>query len=188
MEEVFGKLKEKLLIKVSPVYGVGSTYDYLRATHVRTAKGIYVVPSTRYVDDCQKLLEMENCSPCPTPGRQVTVEERPEHSIALDDERAGTYRSCVGKLIYHSQLRYDIQWCAGDLCREIKSPSEGAWKSLKRLLRYCSGTKDLAQFFSAEGHMSYIEVYVDASWASCVHTRKSVSSGVIRLGGSTVFT
>jgi hypothetical protein len=55
-------------------------------------------------------------------------------------------------------------------------------------VRYCSGTKDPSQFVSAEGHMYFIEVYVDASWASCVHTRKSVSSGVIRLGGSTVFT
>ena len=56
----------------------------------------------------------------------------------------------------------------------------------KHLLRYLKGTNNLGLTYRT-GFPLYYQVFTDASHASCVDTRRSIVSIVIKLGGNTVY-
>ena len=184
---IFVELRKHLLLKTSELFKKGDSYEHLKLKRVRREEGTYLCPTTKYVDDCLSLLGLEKCSPAPTPGRHVTKNLVDEYQEKLDMGTATIFRSCVGKLLFLSGQRYDIQWAIGSLCREIKEPTKGGMNSLKRLCRYLAGTREAVVFISSSGGLDAIEVFVDASWASCVLTRKSVGSGIVRIGGSPIY-
>eukprot|EP00974_Lingulodinium_polyedra_P095560 9261497-Lingulodinium_polyedra.AAC.1 len=70
----------------------------------------------------------------------------------------------------------------------MSNPTKGAWRKLKRIARYFIGVRRIVQEFRADGDERVIEVFTDSDWAGCRETRKSVSGGVICLGGDVVKT
>ena len=50
------------------------------------------------------------------------------------------YRSCVGKLLYLSPDRPDIQFVVQGLAAFMKEPTKRAWKAVQHLCMYLSGT------------------------------------------------
>ncbi len=99
------------------------------------------------------LLGMQDCKPAPTPAVK-SKKETDEHKEFLDDEQSSTYRSAVGILLYISHGRSDAQWAIGDLAKDIKHPTEGSMKRLKRCVRYLSATDRKATWIDARGDLA----------------------------------
>ena len=178
---IFEQLQNVLLIKIAPLHGIGDEYEHLRAWRKRTPDGLYIVSSQSYLDDVLELLDMKQCSGVATPAvpDKVVEDDQP-----LSAEMSSTYRCCVGKLLYMCQCRYDASWAIRHCCKFVKEPTTSALVKLKRLARYLHQTRNLSWFLPAAGEMTEIEAVVDSDWASCPRTRKSVSSGFLRMGGA----
>jgi hypothetical protein len=56
----------------------------------------------------------------------------------------------------------------------------------KHLLRYLKGTCTLGLTYRS-GYPLYYQIFTDASHASCVDTRRSIVSLVVKFGGNTVY-
>ena len=54
----------------------------------------------------------------------------------LDEERAGSFRSLVGALLYVSHDRRDIQFAAKSLATDLSNPTTFSWAMLGRLVGY----------------------------------------------------
>ena len=106
-----------------------------------------------------------------------------EDSPVADEAMGTTYRSAVGSLIFYGQDRAYIQLEIGLLGQYLKTPTEGAFKALKRLVRYLIGTKEMEIVMRMPKNVTpgvvLVEGYGDADWAGDKVTRKSRSSGHI---------
>ena len=85
----------------------------------------------------------------------------------------------MGILLYIAHDRHDAQWSIGELAKYIKTPTMGALKKLRRLVRYLSGTTDLSTWLDAKGSLDDVVAWVDAYWAGDLQSRRSVTSVVI---------
>lgn len=66
----------------------------------------------------------------------------------------------------------------------MNHPGENHWKTVKRVLRYLSGTVDHGLYFS-KGNIEVV-CYSDADWASSVEDRRSTTCYVVYLGPNPV--
>ena len=88
---------------------------------------------------------------------------------------------------------YIQQCCRPDISQVVKILSRYTTKFGKRhveyakhLLRYLKGTVALGLMYTARFPV-FLQIFTDASHASCVDTRRSITSVVVKLGGNTVF-
>ena len=78
---------------------------------------------------------------CPMPDHKLIYED----NTPIDNARRGQYQSIVGTLNYFSHgTRYDIAHSTARLSQFSSCPTEGAWKSLHRILQYLSGNRQFA--------------------------------------------
>lgn len=101
----------------------------------------------------------------------------------LDDP--SLYMQLVGKLNFLTHTRPDLSFCVQHLSQFMSDLRQPHWEAALHVLRYIKNDPSQGLFFSNDPSFS-IERYCDADWASCPHTRKSVSGFVILLGGSIV--
>ena len=62
------------------------------------------------------------------------------------------------------------------------SPTTKHLEQLKRLGRYLVGNRRFVQRFNFQEIISFLDIYVDANFADCVGTRKSISGGTAMYG------
>ena len=65
-----------------------------------------------------------NTKGCRVPGTQKNLCSDEEGQKPLDEVRAGTYASCVMRLMYLAQDRHDIVYTVKNLSRKVIRPSE----------------------------------------------------------------
>ena len=98
------------------------------------------------------------------------------------------YRSLVASVNYMATDQPDLQFACKEACREMASPSEGAWIKLKRMGRYLVGRLEVIWRYPwKQGHGGW-RVWVDSDWAGDEVTRRSTSGGIIALGSHCVKT
>jgi len=134
---------------------------------------------------------MLDCSPDKTPYDSIPIQmELPngEEGVPLSPEDHANYRSIIGGLLYLANLtRIDICFQVNRLAQFCHEPKAHHLKAAKRVLRYLSGTSNLALLFkSTDGDKHKIDAYSDSDWATDHTDRKSVSGGLIKLGGNLV--
>ncbi|XP_048447412.1 secreted RxLR effector protein 161-like [Pyrus x bretschneideri] len=81
-------------------------------------------------------------------------------------------------------MRPDICHVVSTVSRYQSNPGQAHWQTVKRIMRYLQGTKDLALFYQG-GNMK-LRGYSDANWASDRDERKPTSSYAFVLGGGIV--
>jgi hypothetical protein len=93
----------------------------------------------------------------------------------------------VGHASYlHMCTRPDIGQVVKILSRYTKVFGQRHIEYAKHLLRYLKGTRNEGLVYRT-GFPPYYQIFTDASHASCVDTRRSIVSIVLKLGGNTVF-
>ncbi|KFD64371.1 hypothetical protein M514_23395 [Trichuris suis] len=102
--------------------------------------------------------------------------------IQIEREGDGSFllhqRNKIDKL-----LEPDVAVAVGILSRRVENPMEFDWKSVKRIMRYLSTTKDFKLRLSPIGDME-LKCYVDADWAGHKTYRRSTTGFVFKLGNS----
>ncbi|KAK4382735.1 Retrovirus-related Pol polyprotein from transposon RE2 [Sesamum angolense] len=95
------------------------------------------------------------------------------------------YRRLIGRLLYLGFTRPDISFAVQQLSQFLQAPRTSHWDAALHVLRYLKGTPSTGLFFSSSSS-SQLTAYSDASWASCLDSRRSITGYCIFLGTSLV--
>lgn len=108
-----------------------------------------------------------------TPGIVLNAAVEGEQAVDVP------YRELVGCLLFlASHTRPDIQFSVIALAQFSNCPSLKHWKYLCQVLQYVVNTKELAINLSRISNCT-LNVYTDASWASDLVDRKSISGFIV---------
>ena len=104
-------------------------------------------------------LGMENAKTSPIPE---TINEKAQDGDeeSLTPSEARNFRTCVGKAMYLSHHRPDIQHSVNTLSRSMRNPTVIAMRRLKKLTRYLLGTSEVYQELCPDPHA---ETFASAS-------------------------
>ena len=95
------------------------------------------------------------------------------------------YRSMIGSLLYLIASRPDIVYSVGVCARYQSKPKESHIHSVKRIMKYVSGTVDFGIWLSKDTNTTLVR-YSDADWAGCANDRKSTIAGCFFIGNNLV--
>jgi len=107
----------------------------------------------------------------------------PHEGLLLEDP--SSYRRLIGKLNYLTNTRPDISFSVQHLSQFLQAPREPHFKAALHVLRYLNRDPSLGILLS-HGPTYDLLAYCDADWASCTHSRKSVSGFVVFLGDTLI--
>lgn len=126
-----------------------------------------------------------------SPGRRDESrgdEEDDASEINLEGKDISIFRGLAATMNYLSQDRFDTQFAAKELCREMAVPTQGSMARAKRAARYLIGCPTLEIEFVEQHLPKSLSIFVDSDWAGCLSTRKSTSGGVAMHGSHCVKT
>ncbi|CAK9116129.1 unnamed protein product, partial [Durusdinium trenchii] len=163
-------------------------------------------PDKQHIKELAKLTNVEHRKHRTTPG-DGTFNRLSKDDEPMKYEDITKYRSCVGKLLYISPDRPDVQYVAQGLAGFMQQPTKKSWQAMQHVSSYLLGTMDEGLLFEHgpehgprgrsmlndddniyewdlnEEKKSMPEVVCDADHAGQRDTRKSVSSVQIYLDG-----
>nr|GEU37784.1 ribonuclease H-like domain-containing protein [Tanacetum cinerariifolium] len=95
------------------------------------------------------------------------------------------YQKLIGKLIYLAHTRSDISYSVHCLSQFMHKPLKSHLKIALKVLRYLNGCPGKGIHIVKQPKLS-LEAFVDAEWAKCIVTRKSVTRFCVKLNSSLV--
>ena len=120
---------------------------------------------------------LADARPVSTPGENVVATDQDDKPLSEHD--ASRYRAMAARANYLAADRTDLMYATKEICRSMATPTEGAWKKLKRLGRYLLGNGRLTTHYAWQGEEEMVTSFSDSDWAGCKVTAKSTSGGVI---------
>ncbi|PWA87488.1 hypothetical protein CTI12_AA130010 [Artemisia annua] len=125
------------------------------------------------------------CKPSAIPLEQsVYITSEPTDTDPLLDNIT-EYQKLIGKLIYLTHTRPDISYVVHCLSQFMHSPLKSHLKIALKVLRYLKGSPGMGVHITKNSENS-LNAFVDADWAKCVVTRKSVTRFCVSLNGSMI--
>jgi hypothetical protein len=153
------------------------------------AHGTITLSQQRYLRDCLATFGWTDAAPAYTPaayGLKLTKDTQPTEPEVIAKMAKLPYRQGVGKALYATVgTRGDCAYEVQQLTRHVNNPSPAAWGALKRLFRYFKHTMAASLVYRRQPVLKFY-AHVDADWASCTDTRKSVTGFIIMLAGAAV--
>jgi hypothetical protein len=143
----------------------------------------------KYVDNMLRKFKLEDVKATRTPldpgcalSKQMNAETEEDRRLTVKQP----YRELVGSLMYLMVCtRPDIAFSVSQLSRYSSNHGMGHWKALMHVIRYVKGTKGLGITFKG-GIGLYPSLFSDASFASDVDSRRSVSGYISYMGGGPI--
>ncbi|OLQ03440.1 Retrovirus-related Pol polyprotein from transposon TNT 1-94 [Symbiodinium microadriaticum] len=126
--EFLEALSLKMVMKYK-IHRVGDSYEHLRRLRTISHQGMFVQPNPKYLQSMLKALGLDQANPAPTPETATKAQEEDQF---LDQHMAKVFRSCVGKALYLSFDRPDIQHAVRELTKEMKEPTAAGMNALRR--------------------------------------------------------
>jgi len=176
MNEVKRVLDEKFKIK-----DLGKLSFFLGLEITRQKEGTHV-NQRKYALDILADRGMLAAKSCHTPMNK---------DIKLIFEQTGTvykeesFRRVIGRLLYLTNIRPDINFPIQFLSQFMKSPNEHHHKAINQILRYIKGSPTRGIFFPSKSDM-HLNALSDSDWASCNLTRRSTTGYCIYIGSALV--
>ncbi|XP_070005808.1 uncharacterized mitochondrial protein AtMg00810-like [Nicotiana sylvestris] len=124
---------------------------------------------------------------------KLTTKEYDEHTnkgkeVADGDEELSDlnpYQKLIGKLLYLTMTRPDIAFNVQTLSQFLQKPKRYHMEAALGIGRYLKQQPGQGIILSSK-NSTEITAYCDADWATCPHSRKSISGYLIKLGESLV--
>ena len=88
----------------------------------------------------------------------------------------------VARMNYLAQDSPDLQYPSKEASREMARPTQGAWKRLKKVVRYLLGRSAVTWQYCWQDEADYMSTKSDSDWGGSRGDRRSTSGGVIMLG------
>ncbi|KAL5700926.1 UTP-monosaccharide-1-phosphate uridylyltransferase [Ranunculus cassubicifolius] len=95
------------------------------------------------------------------------------------------YRRLVGRLIYLTITRPDINYSVNILSQFMHSPCSAHMDAAHRVLRYLKGSIGKGIFLSSSSNLR-LQGYCDSDWAGCPTTRRSTTGFCTLLGSNII--
>ncbi|CAK0853235.1 unnamed protein product, partial [Prorocentrum cordatum] len=184
LDELFDELAKHLAIKGRYVLGE-TPVIYLGSSLQRFGDVIVEKSKPGYVESILDAVGMLGCRPVGTAGVRPDLTP-PGAEQPLNSEEHSLYRRCCGKIQYAIPRRLGVMYPLKELGRRLSEPRAADMKCLKHLLRYLSGTVDLAMVHRSTKDYKRIRGSTDSDWAGCHETRKSTACGIVRWCGVVV--
>ncbi|PKI39675.1 hypothetical protein CRG98_039932 [Punica granatum] len=114
------------------------------------------------------------------------MEQRHRLSTSSSDllSDPGKYRRLIGRLIYLTITRPEINYSLHILAQFMQEPRQDHWDAAMRVIRYLKQSSDQGIFLRPTS--LELEAFCDSDWASCPMTRRSITGYFITLGGCSV--
>jgi len=160
---------------------LGPAHYFLGIEILHTPTGL-VLTQRKFILD---LLREYDCLQVPSvvsplnPSNKLQLDE----GVLLPDPTA--YRRLIGQLNFLVHTRPDIAFSVQHLSQFMQQPREPHMAATLHVLHYLKGTSTLRVFLNRTPSFDLL-AYCDADWASCPHSRKSVSGFVIFLGNALI--
>ena len=124
----------------------------LLALNLRKLENGYALQGKPFIiHDIATALGMENAKTNPVP-ESISEKTQDDDDEPLTPCEARIFKTCVGKAMYLSHHRPDIQHSVITLSRSRRGPTMIAMRRLKKLTRYLLGTSDVYQEFIASAY------------------------------------
>ena len=199
-EKLIEKLSEHVEVKVSDVLTKhGGEVEFLKRRYVGTEAGVYMFSNAKHAEGLIEAVG-DHVKEKDTPADQSFLE--PDETQALSTEKAKIFKECVGRLLYLSHSRPDLQFATCVLSSKMSQPTQGSWKWLLKTVGYLVKVPSLGFLIKPirdgacfgwngaraleTGGTIVIESVTDSDWAGCKRSRRSKSSIQIFVGGSLV--
>lgn len=176
IQEIKTYLDEKFSIK-----DLGILKYFLGIEVARSTKG-FVLSQRKYTLDILKDCGLEGCRPSSFPMEQNARFDHDENGQAVD---ALQYRRLIGRLLYLTVTRPDIQYATNVLSQFLASPRQSHMDAAFRVVRYLKGTPGQGIFLPACGNLSLV-AYCDSDWGGSPMTRRSRTGYFISIGGAPI--
>nr|XP_017221298.1 PREDICTED: uncharacterized mitochondrial protein AtMg00810-like [Daucus carota subsp. sativus] len=160
---------------------LGAVRYFLGIEIDRSASGFFL-SQKKYVTDLLKAHDLINVTPLKVP-LDAHLKLSPTAGQALTNPHP--YQQLLGKLIYLTVTRPDINYAVHTLAQFMHSPTDVHMQAAKRLLRYLSGTKNQGLLL-ASSSAAELTAFSDSDWASCPFTRRSTTGFCLLLGHSLI--
>ena len=183
----FRKVLEHRFKTKTQVVGDGGAGEHAEARVLNrivrvTSDGWEYEPDQRHIDMLIESLGLGQAKSVSSPGEEEKKWEAEENEQLLEPDKAKHFRGHAARLNYLAPDRPDIAYSVKELCRAMAKPTVGAWKNLKRLVRYLIGKKRAVLKYPWQGVEVDVETYTDSDWAGCRKTGKSTSGGAVTIG------
>jgi len=181
----------------------------MRLTRDRSQQVIYL-DQQAYVDQLLQELQLDESRSVASPSSQteLTKEDAPSSEAERSEMSKLPYRHVVGALTYLANAtRPDIAHAVNRVAQFAQNPGAKHWRAVQQILRYLSGTRDLALRFQAQpsqavpdsssataeratanrstaSNVCTLFGFADASWANCHESRRSTTGWLLGYGGS----
>ena len=140
-------------------------------------KRLIKIHQTAYLKKILERFSMMDCYPAESPhwtdlvlGRNVDKDGK-----ALEAYKA-PYRQFIGSRMFASiATRADAAYIVSQLSQFLECPSKEHWQSGKGVLRYLEKTIGLGIVYAPVPQPDRLEAFSDASWASELESRKSIT-------------
>ena len=118
----------------------------------------------------------------------ISEKQQDDDDDPLTPRDARICKTCVGKAMYLSHHRPDIQHSVNTLSRSLRNPTMTAMRRIKKLTRYVLGTSDLYQELIPHQQTEVLQIPSDTYWADCKETCQRCSGGAVFFHGCAVLT
>ena len=89
------------------------------------------------------------------------------------------YRSLTMRARFLAEDRYDIEFSAKELARDMKVPTASSWEKLKHLGRYLLKKPRAVSVMKWQPQVDKLKAMSDSDWAGCPLTRRSSTAVVV---------
>jgi len=147
-----------------------TSQKFLAIEYHRNKDGFITLHQASYIECLLERFGMADCNPTTTPFEPGNL-----NAQSTRTGPTGDYREVLGSLQYAaSKTRPDIAQAVNYLSRHAINPTNIDWCVLKRVLRYLSGTKQMAITYRPKGNREMI-AYCDANFAGDPDNYRSTS-------------
>ncbi|GJT84605.1 putative RNA-directed DNA polymerase [Tanacetum coccineum] len=179
IEKFKSYLNTKFMIK-----DLGKLKYFLGIEVIDTDRGL-CLSQKKYCLDLLSNFGLLACKPSAIPLEQnLTITNEPSSTDPVLDN-VTEYQKLIGKLIYLTHTRPDISYSVHCLSQFMHKPLKSHLKIALKVLRYLKSSLCIGIHIVKQPKFS-LEAFVDADWAKCIITRKSVTGYCIKLNGSLV--
>ena len=179
MMHVFTYIEAVIVLKLSPIIGVGDSFQHVGALRVIDKEGMWVKELAKYETSVLTTMQTKDCRPSTSPKLEKQTEPGDDDSC----EHLELCRSAVCTILYMTKRGPDLQATTRWMCKRLRNPNKKSWRQLVKTMRYIKGSRDLATLMPRAGKPDTIEAFLDGDWACDDLDRKSASGGYLTVGG-----
>ena len=197
-ERLLQTMGTRVEVKVSePLLAVGDEVEFPKRRYILTEEGVIMMSGTKHLEGLLNALG-HDIKERDSPADATFLE--PDNSAELNPEKKQMYQESVGRLLYLSHTRADLQFSVSVLASKMAKPTVTSWRWLTRVTGYLKRLPEVGFLIRplrpganlehkgegslADGATVCLEGVTDSDWGGCKRSRRSRSSAHFYLGGS----